>query len=131
MDSTPGWGDTPTETSGSRIAAPDTSTIGGQWAERVCNHSRSAMRVAVGREVRPGERRVALTPETATTLIASGAAVRVESGAGAPALATDDDYRSAGAEVQGASAGDVYADADVVLHVRPLLPAEIARLPRG
>jgi H+-translocating NAD(P) transhydrogenase subunit alpha len=74
---------------------------------------------------------VALTPETATTLIASGAAVVVESGAGAPALSTDDDYVSAGAEVQGASAGDVYADADVVLHVRPLLPAEIARLPRG
>jgi NAD(P) transhydrogenase subunit alpha len=74
---------------------------------------------------------VALTPETATTLIASGATVVVESGAGAPALATDDDYRSAGAEVHGASAGDVYADADVVLHVRPLLPAEIARLPRG
>jgi NAD(P) transhydrogenase subunit alpha len=87
------------------------------------------MRVAVGREVRPGERRVALTPETATTLIASGATVVVESGAGAPALATDDDYRSAGAEVQ--ETGDVYAGADVVLHVRPLLPAEIARLPRG
>src|SRR4051812_10709394 len=89
------------------------------------------MRVAVGREVRPGERRVALTPETATTLVASGATVVVESGAGAPALALDDDYRSAGAEVQDGGASDVYAGADVVLHVRPLLAAEIARLHEG
>src|SRR5690348_3508665 len=86
------------------------------------------MRVAVGREVRPGERRVALTPETASGLVAAGADVVVQRGAGVPALAPDADFVAAGAEV---AEGDVFAGADVVLHVRPLLAAEIARLPRG
>jgi NAD(P) transhydrogenase subunit alpha len=91
------------------------------------------MRVAVAREVRPGERRVALTPETAAALVAGGAEVVVESGAGAAALASDADYRAAGATIAGdaGATGDVLSDADVVLHVRPLLPTEIARLRRG
>jgi NAD(P) transhydrogenase subunit alpha len=86
------------------------------------------MRVAVAREVRPGERRVALTPETTATLVASGATVVLEAGAGISAVAADEDYRAAGAEVID---GDVLADADVVLHVRPLLANEIGRLRRG
>ena len=86
------------------------------------------MRVAVAREVRPGERRVALTPETAGILVGAGVSVVVQQGAGGPALAPDADFAAAGAEVVD---GDVYAGADVVLHVRPLLPAEIAGLPRG
>ncbi|MDP9220035.1 MAG: NAD(P) transhydrogenase subunit alpha [Actinomycetota bacterium] len=94
------------------------------------------MRVAVAREVRPGERRVALTPETAATLVGAGATVIVESGAGAASLAADADYREAGAAIAGGAgdgggAVDVFADAEVVLHVRPLLPAEIARLRPG
>lgn len=89
------------------------------------------MRVAVAREVRPGERRVALTPEAAAALVGSGATVRVEAGAGASALAADDAYREAGADVVDAVDGDVIADAEVLLHVRPLQAAEIARLPRG
>jgi NAD(P) transhydrogenase subunit alpha len=86
------------------------------------------MRVAVPRESRPGERRVALTPETAAALVASGATVVVQAGAGRSALASDEAYREAGAEVVD---GDVIADADVVLHVRPFLPDEVARLKRG
>jgi H+-translocating NAD(P) transhydrogenase subunit alpha len=86
------------------------------------------MRVAVAREVRPGERRVALTPETTATLVASGATVVLEAGAGISAVAADEDYRAAGAEVID---GDVLADADVVLHVRPLLANEIGRLRPG
>jgi NAD(P) transhydrogenase subunit alpha len=79
---------------------------------------------------------VALTPETAATLVAAGATVTVESGAGAASLATDADYREAGADIavgagDGGDAVDAFADADVVLHVRPLLPAEIARLHPG
>jgi NAD(P) transhydrogenase subunit alpha len=86
------------------------------------------MRVAVAREVRPGERRVALTPETAAALVSSGAEVVVEAGAGVSALAGDEEYRAAGAEVVD---GDVFANADVVVHVRPLLPNEIGRLRSG
>jgi H+-translocating NAD(P) transhydrogenase subunit alpha len=86
------------------------------------------MRVAVPREIRPGERRVAVTPETAGALVASGATVVVEAGAGRSALASDEAYREAGAEVVD---GDVLGDADVVLHVRPFSPEQIARLKRG
>jgi H+-translocating NAD(P) transhydrogenase subunit alpha len=86
------------------------------------------MRVAVPHEGRPGERRVALTPEAAAALVGAGATVVVQSGAGQASLATDEAYREAGAEVVG---GDVLAEADVVLHVRPLLPADIGRLRRG
>ncbi len=92
------------------------------------SHYGSAMRVAVAREVRPGERRVALTPEAAAPLVASGAQVVVESGAGAPALSPDEAYAAVGVEV---GTGEVFDGADVVLHVRPLLPAEVARLGRG
>jgi NAD(P) transhydrogenase subunit alpha len=86
------------------------------------------MRVAVAAEVRPGERRVALTAEAAAGLVGSGVSVVIEAGAGTAALSSDQAYRDAGAEVVD---GDVLADADVVLHVRPLLPAEIGRLRRG
>ena len=86
------------------------------------------MRVAVPREGRPGERRVAATPETVAALVGSGASVVVQAGAGAAALASDEAYREAGAEVVD---GDVLAGADVVLHVRPLLPPDISRLRRG
>jgi len=37
-------------------------------------------------------------------------------------------YGTVGAEVR---AGDVLADADLVAHVRPLLPEQVARLRRG
>ena len=57
------------------------------------------MRIAVLRETLPGEARVALVPESVKKLVAMKAAVAVESGAGADAGASDDDYLKAGAEV--------------------------------
>src|SRR6478735_7610995 len=86
------------------------------------------MLVAVPAETRRGERRVALTPDAVATLTAQGHSVRVESGAGAAALASDEAYRAAGAEVVD---GDVLAEADLVAHVRPLLPEQVARLRQG
>ena len=86
------------------------------------------MKIAVPAETRPGERRVAAVPDTVAALVRQGAEVVVQSGAGRAALASDDAYREAGATVVD---GDVLADADVVLHVRPLLPADVARLRPG
>ena len=62
------------------------------------------MLVSVAAETRPGERRVALTPEAVSLLVGQGHDVRVEAGAGLAALATDDDYGAAGADVR---SGDV------------------------
>ncbi len=57
------------------------------------------MRVAVPKETAPGERRVALVPETVSKLGAAGFEPRVERGAGAGAGFSDDDYTAAGAEL--------------------------------
>ena len=86
------------------------------------------MLVSVAAETRPGERRVALTPEAVSLLVGQGHDVRVEAGAGLAALATDEDYGAAGADVRG---GDVLEGVDLVAHVRPLLPAQVARLRPG
>ena len=73
------------------------------------------IRIGVPRETAPGERRVALVPETAARLAKEGMEVVVESGAGAAAFQPDDAYQAAGARV----AGHVDAwGADVVARVQ-------------
>src|SRR3954454_11451829 len=86
------------------------------------------MRIAVPAERRPGERRVAAVPDTVAPLVRAGHHVVVSSGAGRGARLPDDAYREAGATV---TADDVLAGADVVLHVRPLLPQDASRLRPG
>ena len=73
------------------------------------------MRVAVPKETAPGERRVALVPETVSKLRAAGFEVRVERGAGAAAGFPDEDYAAAGAEL--ADAGSLLAGADALVGV--------------
>ena len=58
------------------------------------------MKIAVPKETRPGERRVALVPESCKKLVQAGYAVAVETGAGASAFYLDDAYRQAGATVE-------------------------------
>jgi len=86
------------------------------------------MLVAVPREIRDGEKRVALVPDIINKLTRLGLEVAIESGAGNSAQATDDAYRAAGAQVV---AGDVLKSADVVLSVTALTPAQIATLKKG
>ncbi len=78
--------------------------------------------VAIPKETRPGERRVALTPDLVSKLTALGVDVTLETDAGLGANALDDDYRQAGAKVV---TGDVLSDADVILTVNSL---EVERL---
>ncbi|HKT45727.1 MAG TPA: Re/Si-specific NAD(P)(+) transhydrogenase subunit alpha [Gaiellaceae bacterium] len=66
------------------------------------------MRVGVARETAPGERRVALVPETAGKLAAAGFEVVVEAGAGEAASFPDDQYATIGSPWE----------ADVVVTVR-------------
>ena len=73
------------------------------------------IRIAVLRERATGESRVSATPETVRKFIGLGAAVSVESGAGATASIADDDYRAAGAEIL---AEDAARGADIVLGVQ-------------
>ncbi len=82
------------------------------------------MKAGVVRETHPGERRVALVPESVARINAKGVDFLVESGAGTAAGFDDDAYRDAGAEIA-ATAGDVLASADLVVRVQAPDSAEI------
>ncbi|MFM2215635.1 MAG: hypothetical protein RJA88_1004, partial [Actinomycetota bacterium] len=86
------------------------------------------MRVAVPREIRDGEKRVALVPDVINKLTRLGYEVVIESGAGVHSQATDDLYTAAGATVK---SGNVISDADVVLSVTSLTPAQMGSLKKG
>jgi H+-translocating NAD(P) transhydrogenase subunit alpha len=73
------------------------------------------MKVAVVKENAPGERRVALVPETVPRLTQAGLEVLVEEGAGDGAWFPDSTYLAAGATIEKTS--DLYATADVILTV--------------
>ena len=86
------------------------------------------MRVAVPKEIKSGEKRVALVPDIISKLTKAGLEVVIESGAGVTAQAADQDFKAAGAEVK---SGDVLTGADVVLSVQPLTPAQMKSLKKG
>ena len=79
------------------------------------------MRIGVPKETAPGERRVALVPESAKKLIQAGYDVAVEAGAGDAAGYPDAAYREAGATIEPDGSG-LLGSADLVLKVGP--PAE-------
>ena len=77
------------------------------------------MKIAIVKEVRPGERRVAATPETVFRLIdKQGFEVVVERGAGELAAFSDADYEKAGATIL-PDAKSTWAAGDIVLKVHP------------
>ncbi len=76
------------------------------------------MRLGIPKEVRPGERRVAGTPDTVGRLIKLGFEVRIESGAGLAASFRDSDYQGAGATIA-SDARTLWSESDVVLKVQP------------
>ena len=86
------------------------------------------MRIAVPKEIREGEKRVALVPDIINKLTRLGYDVSIESGAGTHSQATDEDFKSTGASVVN---GDVLKDADVILSVSPLTPAQMSSLKKG
>src|ERR1700733_10769632 len=87
------------------------------------------MKVAVVKESAPGERRVALVPETVPRLAKAGLEVLVEAGAGDGAWFPDSAYTAAGATVT--STDNLYATADVILTVTRPDAAALARLRAG
>ena len=86
------------------------------------------MRIAVPREIKSGEKRVALVPDIISKLTKAGLEVVIESGAGVAAQYSDKQFSDAGAQVKST---DVIADSDVVLSVQPLNPAQMKTLKKG
>jgi NAD(P) transhydrogenase subunit alpha len=85
------------------------------------------VKIAVARETRDGETRVAMVPELVGKLTGLGYAVAVEPNAGAAALIADDEYVEAGASVEERA----LETADVVVSVQPLPIENVRRLRRG
>ncbi|MDP1631350.1 MAG: Re/Si-specific NAD(P)(+) transhydrogenase subunit alpha [Caulobacter sp.] len=86
--------------------------------------------IAVTRERRAGETRVAATAETVKKLIGAGYSVTVETGAGAGAAIPDAEFAAAGATVA-KTLKDTLAKADVLFKVRAPEAEEIAALKPG
>jgi NAD(P) transhydrogenase subunit alpha len=88
------------------------------------------MRLAVLKERRPAETRVAATPETVKRLIGLGLDVVIETGAGATAAIPDSEYLSAGGRiVDGPEAA--LSGADIVFAVQAPLPEQRSHIQRG
>ena len=88
------------------------------------------MRIAIITETDPVETRVAASAETVKKLVALGATIAVQSGAGTQSGMTDDDFAAAGATIA-KTAKDTLKDAEIVLKVRRPSSAEIKLIKKG
>ena len=87
------------------------------------------MIIGLPKEIKDGERRVALTPDAAKTLVAHGHTVRVQASAGQGAGFNDAEYAASGAEIV-PTAAHAY-DADLVVKVKEIQTDEWQHLRRG
>ena len=88
------------------------------------------MRLAVLKERRVAETRVAATPDTVKRLIGLGLTVAIEAGAGATAAIPDAEFAAAGAEIA-PDAASALAGAGIVFAVQAPTPEQRALIPRG
>ena len=85
------------------------------------------MKIAVARETRDGESRVALVPELVEKLTGLGYDVAVEPDAGRHALISDEEFVAAGASIEGTA----FDGADLIVSVQPLDPPRVRGLAAG
>ncbi len=86
------------------------------------------MRISVPKEIKSGEKRVALVPDIISKLTKAGLEVVIESGAGVSAEYSDKQFNDAGAQIK---SGEVLTNSDVILSVQPLNPAQMKSLKKG
>jgi len=86
------------------------------------------MRIAVAKEIRSGEARVALVPDIISKLTKAGLEVVIEAGAGVASGFPDSEFSAAGAIVK---SGNVISDADVIASVTALTPDQMKSLKKG
>jgi NAD(P) transhydrogenase subunit alpha len=88
------------------------------------------MKLAIPKERRPGENRVAASPDTVKKLSALGFEVAVETGAGLDAAVSDDAFKEAGAEIAKDEAAAL-KDADIVFKIQRPTDDEIKLMKKG
>ena len=86
--------------------------------------------IGIPKEVYPGEKRVAISPEVVTKLIKLGFAVVVEKGAGDGADFYDDVFVTAGATIA-PTAADLWSKSDIIFKVRAPTAGEVALMKAG
>ena len=88
------------------------------------------MRIGVPKETTPGERRVALVPESSKKLIQAGYQIAIEAGAGEAAGFSDAAYHDVGVGIESDRAA-LLGSADLVLKVAAPAPDEVAAMRPG
>lgn len=87
------------------------------------------MKVGVLKEIKVMENRVAMTPAGVTAMREHGHDILIEKNAGVGAGYPDDDFKAAGAKI--ATADDIFAKCDMVMHVKEPQPSEYAKIRKG
>lgn len=82
--------------------------------------------IAIAKETKTNEKRVAATPDAVKRYVALGADVLIEKGAGAACSIVDSEFEAAGAKII-----DKISDADIILRVAPPTADEIDSYPEG
>ncbi len=83
--------------------------------------------IGIPKEIMKGERRVAAIPDTVRKMVAEGAAVIVEEGAGSGSYFSDEDYKEAGATLFG-DVEALFRESDIILKVKePLFNEDIGK----
>lgn len=88
------------------------------------------MQIGVLKEIKTEENRVSMTPSGVEILARAGHRVMIEQGAGLGSGFDDDQYRAAGAEIA-ATPEAIYAQAELVLHVKEPQPQEYGLIRPG
>ncbi|MDD5227355.1 MAG: Re/Si-specific NAD(P)(+) transhydrogenase subunit alpha [Methylococcales bacterium] len=88
------------------------------------------MKIGIPKEIHDGEKRVALTPDSAKHLSKLGFTLSIESGAGLGADISDDAYKAAGVEIV-KTAKTLWKNADIILKVRAPEGNEVDLLTSG
>ena len=76
------------------------------------------MKIGIPKEIHPGEKRVAMTPEVAEKIIQLGFQISIESGAGQQANISDEAYKEVGCTIR-KTAQTLWKNADLIIKVRP------------
>jgi NAD(P) transhydrogenase subunit alpha len=88
------------------------------------------MKIAVPKETKLKENRVAVTPDVVKSLVKKGFEVMVESGAGLNSFFSDEAYTAAGAQIV-SDKDKIYSDADAVLKVNAPAAEDIAKMKKS
>lgn len=88
------------------------------------------MIVGVPKEIKSQESRVAITPEGVSEFVRAGHSVIIESGAGLGSSISDEDYMSQGGAIRD-SAGEIWAEADLILKVKEPIALEYPLMRKG